>query len=231
MNDIRAPDGTRLGLIRNPTREECLEAVTLNGEELKHVRVQDEEICIAAVRQSAFALFHVKCQTPKICLIAVSNCGSMLRWVNDQTPEICLAALTNRLDVIKDVRIRLPNEAITPELAALYEKSIKAHSELIEFVSAPKLYLCMAATSTAAKMMANLWKISTYTGKLQTVLAHVTNKLCALLVLELSRSLLIGIAMDWIKMCVHIDLRRVMHPDLNRYAIDRLLTRIADVAK
>jgi len=195
----------------------------------KYVQTQTEEICIAAIIRYPPALIYVKCQTPKICMAAVTRDGFMICHVREQTPEICLAAVKQTPKATRCIHSW--SDELRQEIEKVCDEQISLNPRMIEHVYNPTFNQCLISTNSAINMLENLGKIPTYDHKLRTVLTHLASKLCGLLALELSRSLLIGIAMNWIKMCVHADLRKVMHPDLNRYAIDRLLTRIADVAK
>lgn len=69
------------------TEENCLLAVSLNGEALKNIPkvLHTTEICLTAVRQNGFALKHVskKLLTVEICLAAIQNHASAINYVPD----------------------------------------------------------------------------------------------------------------------------------------------------
>jgi len=66
----------------NLSGKDALQAVKLNGFDLRYVKEQTPEICLEAVKKNGYALRYVKEQTPEICLEAVKLNGYALQYVN-----------------------------------------------------------------------------------------------------------------------------------------------------
>lgn len=79
--------------IDNQYEDVCLQAVRENGYALKYVKNPTLEICLEAVRQNGYALEFVKEQKYEIALEAVKQNGWALEYIEEQTPEICLEAV------------------------------------------------------------------------------------------------------------------------------------------
>lgn len=102
----------------NQTEDNCLEAVTQDGLQLKQVVNQTFKICLKAVRQNGKALRYVneEFKTEKMCLEAVTQNGSAFKYVPEQlkTENMCLTAIEE------------PNEPTLRHLIDRYKPNINS---------------------------------------------------------------------------------------------------------
>ena len=90
-----------LAYVPEQNEEMCEIAVTLDGEQLKHVRHQTPTICKLAVQNKWKALAYVRQQDEEICKIAVDINGMALQYVRAQTPTIRRLAVAKAPDALK----------------------------------------------------------------------------------------------------------------------------------
>ena len=190
-------------------------AVTGDGDALQYVKEKTLEICLTAVMQDITAITHVPIQTEDICMTAVAGQGCAISFVRNQTPAICRAAVMQNPFAIQYLHV---------QTEALCDIAISRDQGAIQFVHFQTFNQCLAATNSTFNMAENLWAVSTYERKLQTVMAHAMRQLCNLFALNLSRSLLIEIVESWIEKCVPRYLYIAMQKDFNSFTIDKILT-------
>lgn len=109
-----------LRCIENPTREQCLVAVSGDGMMLRFVpeHLIDEELCRIADEQDCLKMcmkyIPEKFKTPELCEKAVRWIGYMLKYVPEhlKTKELCEIAVKRDGSLLKYV----PEHLRTPEL-------------------------------------------------------------------------------------------------------------------
>ncbi len=98
-------NGLSLRYIKNPTNEQCIQAVTQNGTALQYIENQTFEQCFVAIKQTPLALKYVIVQTYDLCLHVVKQHGYMLRYVGIDliTPYLCDIAVKQNPNALRFV--------------------------------------------------------------------------------------------------------------------------------
>lgn len=98
INIINKDSGV-LEYIKKQTVDICIQAVKINGLNLRYVKGQTDEICMVAVKQNGMALQYVLKQTIDICILAVQQDGMALQYVKKPSGFIsdCLSSVSSSL--------------------------------------------------------------------------------------------------------------------------------------
>lgn len=130
--------------IKNPTQQQCLEAVNINGMHLQYIKNnQTYEICMEAVKQYGTALSYVNKEhmTDELIKMAMEGkkmAGHLLHLCKNMTPEIIKLAIKNS----EIAYYCIPKKLITPELQLMV---VKENGKVIKFIDNPTFELCQEA--------------------------------------------------------------------------------------
>ena len=97
INIALKSNGEAIKYIKNPTRQNYIDAITSNPYCISVIKNMDNELYMLAIKINPMVLQFVdeSNQTDEMCSYAVSNCDDsvILGYVRKQTPEICKLAI------------------------------------------------------------------------------------------------------------------------------------------
>lgn len=121
--------------VKEYTPQICLDAVRLNGNNIRHIKDQTPELCLEAVK-TICCLDFIKDKTPEICAAALKVFPLNLEFIENQTPEICLETIMNHPYTLKCVR----NQTYDLCIAAITKNPLT-----LQYVKNKTPDLCLAA--------------------------------------------------------------------------------------
>lgn len=86
--------------LTDPPVKLVIEAVSVKGLLLQHVKRQTTEICMAAVSQNGMSLAYVDVQSADICKAAVCNAPQAIQFVIDRTVELEAESISRMPDAL-----------------------------------------------------------------------------------------------------------------------------------
>lgn len=100
LNDVELS----YNFIHNPTEENCIKVLELNGNYIKFIENQTEKICLEAIKQNPYTIRFVKNQTDNICFEAIKYNPYVIKFITEQKDSYCYMALKENYIVIKYIK-------------------------------------------------------------------------------------------------------------------------------
>ena len=89
--------------VKEYTPQICLDAIRLNGNNIRYIRDQTPELCMEAVKNKC-CLGYIKDKTPELCETALKVFPFNFEFIENQTPELCLDTIMKDPYTLKCVR-------------------------------------------------------------------------------------------------------------------------------
>jgi len=132
-------DGFEFAYILNPTKEQQLKAVEIDGNIISLIDYPDKEVQLKAVKQNPKSIKYIKYPAPEAQLLAVNIDADCVRYIEDPSEETQLVAINKCIENVRYIRhptSRVQSEAIKQgSIYAAYLNNIDRHNQLLALYS------------------------------------------------------------------------------------------------